>query len=165
MRAKIAGSALTEMMVSLLIVAAIAAQIIQSGSANAIARTQPVARLHAMRLALEFSEWAHRRGLQALGMPVNDALTAAPPAFSCYDGECDAAQGAQHYLAQWRARLLRMIPLARAEICVDQAPVGPEFAWACDPAGSSIVLKLGWPPSAGALSFPPTLVVALGTVT
>lgn len=165
MRSKVAGLGLTETMITMVIVAVVALQIIQSGSVNALARTHWAARLHATRMAVELSAWVHRGGLLALGVAASDALAAASPVVSCHDGECDATQGAQHYFSQWHTRLLHTIPSARAEICVDQLSAPPYPGWACDSSGLQTVLKLGWPSNATQTDFPPALVVPLGPAT
>ncbi len=163
MRMKVSGFALNEAMVALLIVAAVGMQIVRSSATHAAVRAQSAATVCAARLALELSEWTQRQGWQLLGSPVG-AWPAAPglPATSCHEGNCDAVQGARHFLTQWHARLLRTIPGVRAEICVDHPPALAATGWDCDSDGQMLVLKLGWPSPAHAAGWRPMLAVALG---
>lgn len=163
MRMKVSGFALGEAMLALMIVAVIGLHIVETSAIHVARHAQATAKLAATRLAAELSEWVRRQGLQALGVPASEMLAAsALSAAPCHGGDCDAQQGAHHFLAQWRARLLRAVPDARAEVCLDRPPAQSALGWACDPNGSVSVLKLGWPPYRGATDFGPVLAVVLG---
>ncbi len=163
MQRRESGFAVLETAVALLIVSLAAVLVVQSGGANAVARTQALARSSAARLAAELSEWTRRHGEAAPAEPLALLIASAgDPALPCHEGDCDAAQGARHFLHMWHMRLLRTLPGARAEICNDHPPGLARPAWACDPGGSASVLKLGWPSAPGASGFPPALAIELG---
>ncbi|TWC71089.1 type IV pilus modification protein PilV [Herbaspirillum sp. SJZ099] len=69
-----------------------------------------------------------------------------PPSTSaaCASSPCDAAGFAHAAIADWRARLARDFPAARAAVCRDSG-AGTPPDWRCDgnPA-SPVMLKLGW---------------------
>jgi len=165
MRNQMSGWVLCEMAVSLMLVALVAEQVVRSSGVHAAMRAQSAATGAAARLAAELSEWVRRRGLNVLGLPV-DGLLAAPltPVPACHDGDCDAAQGASHFLAQWQARLRQAIPQVRAEICTDRLPTQSDVGWPCAQDGAVAVLKLGWPTVRSATEFRPAIAVALGPV-
>ncbi len=163
MRLRESGFALPETAAALLIVTLAAMLVVRSGGANAVARAQALARSSAARLAAELSEWTRRQGEASVAEPLAPWVAGtAGPALPCHEGDCDAAQGARHYLSIWRLRLLRVIPGVRAELCADQPPADGRLVWACDPSGSALVLKLGWPSVPGDTAFPPVLAVEIG---
>lgn len=163
MRLKKSGFALPETAAALLIVVLAAMLVMRTSGASAVVRAQALARSSAARLAAELAEWTQRRGEESLAQALAPWIAGtAGPALPCHEGDCDAAQGARHYLSTWRMRLLRAIPGARAELCADQPPAGGPPVWACDPAGRASVLKLGWPLAHGVTDFPPVLAVELG---
>ncbi len=163
MNRKEPGFALLETAVALLIVSLAAVLVLQSGGASAVARTQALARGSAARLAAELSEWTRRHGEASLAESLALMVAGAgEPALPCHEGDCDAAQGARHFLHAWRMRLLRTIPGVRAEVCNDHPPDDDPPGWACDPDGSASVLKLGWPAAPGVTGFSPALAIELG---
>ncbi len=163
MRLRESGFALAETAAALLIVALAAMLVVQTSGANTVARTQAAARSSAARLAAELSEWTRRGGEASLAQPLAFQISgAAEPALPCHEGDCDAGQGARHYLSVWRTRLLQAVPGVRVEICADAPPDDDRAVWECDPAGRVSVLKLGWPSAAGAIDFPPALAIELG---
>ncbi len=165
MQMRESGFALPEAAVALLIVSLAATLVVRASGVNTVTRTQALARSSVARLAAELSEWTHRRGEASLAQPLALWVAgAAGPALPCHAGDCDAAQGARHYLSVWRMRLLRAVPGIRAEVCTDAPPAAGQLHWTCDPAGQVTVLKLGWPTAAGGADFPPLLAVELGLV-
>lgn len=157
------GFALPETAAALLIVAIAAVLVVRTSGANAVARAHAAARSSAAGLAAELSEWTRRGGEASLAEPLAPWIAGAvEPALPCHEGDCDAAEGARHYLSVWRRRLRQAVPGVRAEICIDASPGNDRVVWECDPAGRVSVLKLGWPPAAGARDFPPALAVELG---
>ncbi len=165
MRTKRCGFALSETMISLALVAVLGMLVVSSSGANAVVSAQSAARVHAARLALELSDWAYRGGLRAFGMAADQAFVEVSSSVACHAGECDAEQGARHYVFRWQARLRHAIPGVRAVLCSDHAPASDSATsdWTCDPAGKQAVLKLGWPSHPADSGFRPTLVVALGS--
>ncbi len=165
MRNQTSGWVLYEVAVSLMLVALGAEHVVRSSGLHAAMRAQSAATAAAARLAAELSEWAQRRGLHVLDLPVDGLLAARlSPAPACHDGDCDAAQGARYFLAQWHARLWQAIPQARAEICIDRLPTRSGVDWPCAHDGAVAVLKLGWPTGRSATEFRPAMAVALGPV-
>lgn len=141
------GFSLIETLIALLMVSLAAMLMVRSSAANAIALTQSLKQVSAVRLASEFSAWVHRDGPVALGMSLDEALAEADAhAIDCHEGHCTAEQGAWHYLSRWRERLSLAIPEARVLVCVDHAPPVSSAGWSCDPEGATWVMKLGWPP-------------------
>jgi hypothetical protein len=160
---KTSGWVLYEVAVSLMLVALGAEHVVRSSGIHVAMHKQSAATAAAARLGTELSEWAQRRGLHVLGLPVDGLLAARlSPTPACHDGGCDAVQGARYFLAQWQARLWQAIPQARAEICIDRLPARSGVDWPCAQDGTVAVLKLGWPSARSATVFRPAMAVALG---
>lgn len=157
MRINRSGFSLIETLVALLMVSLAAMLLVRASAANAFALSQVIKRSSAVRLASEFSAWTHRDGHLALGMPLDEALVeSGAQAMSCDPGDCNAGQGAWHYLSRWRERLSVAIPDVQVRICIDQPPQAAFVAWPCDPHGPAWVMKLRWP--SGSTALPPLAV-------
>lgn len=157
MRTNQRGFSLIETLVALLMVSLAAMLLVRASAANALALSQVIKRSSAVRLVSEFSAWTHRDGHLALGMPLDEAFAGSGQhATSCDLGDCNAGQGAWHYLSRWRERLSVAIPDAQVRICIDQPPQAGLVAWSCDPHGPTWVMKLRWP--SGSIAVPPLVV-------
>jgi hypothetical protein len=135
-------------MFAVLLVSLAALLLVQASRANAAARSQWLARAHAVRLGAELAEWARRGGHHDLGMPLAQALEAsALPTYArdCHDPApaCDPKQAAWHYLSHWRARLRDAVAEARFVVCDDRPPETTAADWACNATGMTQVLKIG----------------------
>lgn len=160
MRIERQGFSLVETLVALLMISLAAMLLVRASAANAIALAQTLKYTSAVRLASEFSAWTHRDGHQALGMPLDEALSeSSAHSSTCYEGSCSKEQSAWHYLVRWRERMSLDIPDARVDLCVDNELSLLSLEWSCDPHGSAWVMKIGWPPRDEKA---PMMVVALG---
>ncbi len=142
------GFSLVELMFAVLMVSLAAVLLVQASRSNAVARSQLLARTHAVRLGAELAEWARRGGHHDLGMPLAQALEAsALPTYArdCHDPApaCDPKQAAWHYLSHWRARLRDAVAEARFVVCDDRPPETTAADWACNATGMTQVLKIG----------------------
>lgn len=155
------GFSLVETLLALLMVSLAAMLLVRSSASNAFALAQVMKKSSAVRLASEFSTWTHRNGHLTLGMPLDQAVAeAGAHSMVCDLGNCDAAQGAWHYLSRWTERLSVAIPDAQVGICIDRVPQPGQAVWSCDSHGNAWVMKLGWPPSSAEA---PAIVVELTT--
>ncbi len=153
------GFSLVETLLALLLLSLTAMLLVRTSAANAIALAQTTKLSTAVRMASEFSEWTHRSGQLALGVPLDQALPElGAHRISCDDGDCSAEQGAWHYVSRWRERLALAIPDVRVDICIAIAPFDGTAGWSCDPDGGVWVMKLGWPPRSAVA---PTIAIAL----
>lgn len=159
MRTSRNGFSLVETLLALLMVSLAAMLLVRSSAANALALAQVMKKSSAIRLVSEISAWTRRDGHLALGMPLDQAVAeaGAHPVF-CDSGNCNATQGAWHYLSQWSERLSLAIPDAKVDICIDQVLQPGQPVWSCDSHGNAWVIKLGWPPSSADV---PAIVVEL----
>ena len=153
------GFSLIETLVALMMVSLAAMLMLRSSGANAVAFRQARTKMLATRLGSELGTWVRRGGADLLNRPLADAIALDVSAFACYDGECDAAQGAGYLLSEWRERLQLAVPGVQISVCLDSVTNAPVFQWQCDSAGASLVLKLGWPPNA---LLRPGVVIELG---
>ncbi len=162
------GFSLVEQLLSLLIVVLAAVLLVRMSAANAIVSQQSVRRMSAVRLGSELSAWIQRSGHLALGTSINQALdqlrstsvAADVSAMCCPPAVCDANASAWQYLSLWQTRLNRAVPDARMIVCFGKADALTETDWSCEPEGSVLLMKLGWPRTAAI----PSIVMPLGAV-
>lgn len=146
--ARPAGFSLVEICVAVLVASLAALLLVKSSQSNVLARTQSLNLASAVRLGIEFADWARRGGHRDLGVPLAEAVGEPPSARvppDCHQPEpaCDPRQAAWHYLLRWRARLQESIAGARLVVCDDLEPQSATGDWICDASGTARVLKIG----------------------
>lgn len=122
--------------------------------ANREARAQEVGTRMATELAeLIRSNHTQARNRTAAANPylVDFSITAPAAASDCFTASSctDRLAIAKRDVADWTGRAARLLPGVRVKVCYDNAPHGgglPE--WACDGAGETLYVKIGWTRSA-----------------
>jgi type IV pilus assembly protein PilV len=154
-----AGFTLIEVLVAVLVLSlgVLGAAGMQAASlrANREARSQEVG----TRMATELAELIRANHTQARNKTaatnpylLDFSLTGPTGGADCYTGSscADTMDIARRDVADWAGRATRLLPGLRVKVCYDAAPHSaaglPE--WACDNAGDTLYVKIGWTRSA-----------------
>lgn len=76
----------------------------------------------------------------------NTSTFAVSPSVDCKATVCTGGQISVLHVADWAERVTVQLPGGRAVVCRDSTPrnANGTYKWACDNAGNTVIIKLGW---------------------